>query len=401
MRKSKPSRQHTQELVDQFIEDNRDELGLPPERLKHDFHGVFYCEWLPIKTKKERKLKKKIQEDHPNCCFNHGVGLPTLKFDDEEQESEPIPLMGFNRRMFTNYFLHRKYSQNKCRGSGTSELLTIRYMIFKYAILNKIPNHICMIVPGTSKELSDEFSIRIKAICDKIPWVYAKIPTSDKPKEFLFKTTGRIRLTGASVSAPRGLENIGDIILEEVAHWNLEDDLPVYRSTQFLHQKTNCHVLHSTTPKGKRGFYYSKVWDPDVKTSFYKHQINWREVTGLPVRMIDELFDRKITEQSIKEIRAECVQRYEKDKKYRDWFDDFFGGLSMQEVIDVPKIIMNVNATIQDAIESRNDWDQEMDNKFIATDRKAIGDFETDEFEHLNPTEALLASHNDEDYEPL
>jgi len=83
------------------------EVGIPK---------IFYCEW--IKNKKDRKA---IQAHYPNCCFNHRVGLPTRKWegDSDKPEEIPVPLTPTNRRQIENYEKHKKYSENKCRGSGT------------------------------------------------------------------------------------------------------------------------------------------------------------------------------------------------------------------------------------------------------------------------------------------
>ena len=138
----------------------------------------FYCHWmLPGDKLQYDKTGKELKDDTDGqCCFNHRVGLPTRKWETDEGSSETIPveLTPFNFRMMKNYFIHRKYSQNKCRGSGASEILTIRYMVFKYAVLAKEKNRKCIILPGTSSKLSDEFSTRIKAICDKIPQIYSR-----------------------------------------------------------------------------------------------------------------------------------------------------------------------------------------------------------------------------------
>jgi len=202
------------------------EIGVP---------RIFYCHW--IENKKDRIA---IQKHYPNCCFNHRVGLPTRKWegDDESPEEIPVPLTATNRRQIENYQNHKKYSENKCRGSGMTEILTIRWMIFKYGVLNVTQNRKCVIVPGTSGKLSQEISVRIKSICDKIPQIYERIPASNKPVEFPFATGGKIVLTSATPDAIRGWENIGDLDFEEVAHWDMHDDMPVYNSSQAVHTKT-------------------------------------------------------------------------------------------------------------------------------------------------------------------
>ena len=339
---------------------------------------------LPGDTKQYDPLthKELKNDEEGRCCFNHRVGLPTRKWETDigTVDTIPVELTHFNKRMMENYFKHRKYSQNKTRGSGASEILTIRYMVFKYGVLTREKNRKCIILPGTSSKLSAEFSTRIKAICDRIPQIYRRIPTSDKPVEFVFKTGGRIILTSATPDAERGFENVGDLLHEEVAHWELVDDMPVFYASEGVYAKTLCHVVHSTTPRGKRGFYYDLVWSPDATSDFYKHITNWREVIGLPVQTIEELYPLgHISDEMLEKLRKECLQRYKDDKQYREWYNLFFvdhtGFIPIEELIDVPIAILDINAIVDDSKTDRSHYDQELDNKFISGENRAIGEF--------------------------
>lgn len=348
----------------------------------------FYCHWmLPGDEIQYDEKGKELKNDKDGqCCFNHRVGMPTRKWETDIGISETIPvdLTPFNFRMMKNYFLHRKYSQNKCRGSGASEILTIRYMVFKYGVLITEKNRKCIILPGTSSKLSDEFSIRIKAICDKIPQIYRRIPTSDKPKDFRFKGGGRIILTSATPDADRGFENVGDIHLEEVAHWELIDDMPVYYASEGVHEKTQCHLVHSTTPRGKRGFYFDLVWSPDATGDFYKHLTNWREIVGLPVMTIEELYDYDvITDKLLKQLREVCLEKYYNNPVYHEWYDKLFidNGkvIPIEQLVNIPIPILDINAIINDSKTDRSHYDQELDNQFISGENRAIGNFQEED----------------------
>jgi len=344
----------------------------------------FYCHWtLPgDEIQYDSKHRELVNDPQLRCCFNHRVGLPTRKWETDNASTEiiPVELTHFNLRMMLNYFRHRKYSQNKTRGSGASEILTIRYMIFKYGVMTSVKNRKCIVLPGTSSKLSSEFSSRMKAICDRIPQIYKRIPTSDKPVEFVFKSGGRILLTSATPDASRGFENVGDIHLEEVAHWELHDTMPVYYATEGVHEKTKCHVVHSTTPRGKNGFYYDLVWSPDADGDFYKHITNWREVIGLPVKTIEELYPLgQITATIFKRLQNECLEKYKHDIQYQEWYDGFFqdngGIIPIEELLDVPVAILDINAIIDDSKTDRSHYDQELDNQFISGENRAIGVF--------------------------
>ena len=347
----------------------------------------FWCHWLMPGDEVQYDGKgKEIQDDigEGKCCFNHRIGLPTRKWESDEGKAEavPVPLTRFNRRMMDNYHAHRKYSQNKCRGSGASEILTIRYMVYKYGVLPAGENRKCIIIPGTSSSLSSELGQRIKGVCDTIPHIYAVDGSrgSIRPREFRFRTGGRIILTSATPDADRGFENVGDLILEEVAHWELIDDMPVYYAAEGVYEKTRCHIVHSTTPRGRRGFYYDLIWDPEADSDYYKHVTNWREVTGIPVRRVEDLYvygHGGIDDDTVQEIRAECVHRYGTDDAYRKWYNAFFGGgeggiIPIEELVDVPISLLDLNAITADSRTDRSHYDQELDNQFLAGDRRAL-----------------------------
>jgi hypothetical protein len=373
----------------------------------------FYCHWkLPGDQVQYDSKGKELKDDPLNrCCFNHRVGLPTRKWETDTSVVEVIPveLTHFNHRMMRNYFRHRKYSQNKCRGSGASEILTIRYMVFKYGVMTNVQNRKCIILPGTSSKLSTEFSTRIKALCDKIPQIYNKIPTSDKPVEFSFKTGGRLVLTSATPDAERGFENVGDLDHEEVAHWDMVDDMPVYYASEGVFEKTKCHLYHNTTPRGKRGFYYDLVWSPDASSDFYKHVTNWREVVGLPVEKVEDLYDLgHIDDKKLAELRKELVHKFHHDAHYRNWYETFEKSgvkvfwdngelIPIEEIIDIPIPILDINAIIADSQTDRSHYDQELDNEFISGENRAIGAFQE---EDLRPDDlrAQIAKYTKSDF---
>ncbi len=362
----------------------KDQLSIPKR---------FYCHWkLPVDEIQYDKNGKEIVDDYKEgqCCFNHRVGLPTRKWESDVGKTEVIvvELTHFNRRMMKNYFRHRKYSKNKCRGDGTTEILTVRWNIFKYGVLDNVKNRKGIIMPGTSSKLTNEISTRIKALCDKIPQIYMQgIPNSIAPAKFHFKTGGRLELTSATPDADRGYENVGDINQEEVAHWDMIDDKPVYYASEGVHDKTRCHINHNTTPRGKSNFYYDLIWAPDAKSDFFKHIVNWREVVGLPVEKVEDLYGVGfIDDNMLVKLRKQLFHKYKTDPEYRQWYNTFEKSgvkvfwdngilIPFEEILDVPIPILDVNAIVNDSQTDRSHFDQELDNEFISGDNRAIGVF--------------------------
>lgn len=354
----------------------------------------FYCHWkLPGDQIQYDENNKEIINDYEKgqCCFNHRVGLPTRKWESDVGKTEVIvvELTHFNHRMMKNYFKHRKYSKNKCRGDGTTEILTVRWNVFKYGVMDNVKNRKGVVMPGTSSKLSNEISTRIKELCDRIPQIYKNgIPDSEAPLKFYYKTGGRIELTSATPDADRGYENVGDVNQEEVAHWDMINDKPVYYATEGVYDKTRCHITHNTTPRGKANFYYELIWDPEANSDFFKHVVNWREVVGLPVEKIEDLYDLGfITDEMLITLRKDIVKKYHSDQAYREWYDTFKKSgilvfwdngilIPIEELVDVPVSILDINAIVSDSRTERSHYDQELDNEFISGDYRAIGLFE-------------------------
>lgn len=353
----------------------------------------FYCHWLlPVDTIQYDENNKEIVDDYKDgqCCFNHRVGLPSRKWESDIGKTEVIPveLNHFNRRMMFNYFLHRKYSKNKCRGDGTTEMLTVRWNVFKYGVLDNVKNRKGIIMPGTSSKLTIEISTRIKALCEKIPEIFMfGVPDAIAPLKFHFKTGGRLELTSATPDADRGYENVGDINEEEVAHWELINDKPVYYAGEGVHNKTRCHITHNTTPRGKRGFYYELIWAPEATSGFYKHIVNWREVVGLPVVKIEDLYNiGHIDEIKLNKMRKELIYKYHHDGDYHNWYDTFKKSgvgvfwdndklISIEEICDIPITLLDINTIVSGAKEDKSHYDQELDNEFLSGENRAIGEF--------------------------
>ena len=362
----------------------------------------FYCHWkLPIDQIQYDSKGKEIVDDYDygQCCFNHRVGLPIRKWEKDDGSTEVIPveLTGFNYRTIHNYFHHRKYSKNKCRGDGTTEIITVRWNVFKYAVMNTVQNRKAAVIPGTSSKLAIEISKRIKEICDKIPQVYRNgIPTADAPMYFPFATGGAIQLTSTVADAVRGHENIGDINEEEYAHWDMVDDKPVHYAAEGVHNKTKCHITHNTTPQGKANSYYEMVWSPEASSDFYKHVVNWREVTGCPVMKVEELYNYGyITDDKLLQIREQLRQRYNTDAEYRNWYQTFEKSgvkvfwdngklIPIEELMDVPIPLLDINSIVRDSKEDRSHYDQELDNEFISSQNRAIGEFGRDDYQPVD-----------------
>lgn len=252
--------------------------------------ALFYCGWLADTTKKQKKIKKDVESCYPYCCFNHLVGLPTIKYEDEFGsiigESKPVPLHKYEQKILENYESTNYYALNKCRGAGASEILTIRWMLFKYCI-TRIKNRLCMIVGGINEKEAVEYMTRIKELADRIPFMYRVQPKSDTPSVIYLKL-GVIKATPANPQAVRSYQNVGDILLEESAFWKLIDDTPILKSAEPHVVKSSAHIGAISTPNGQAGFFWSKIFNPEVKSKYFKHVLNWKEVVDVDLPVISK-----------------------------------------------------------------------------------------------------------------
>ena len=362
-----------------------------------------------------RKQKFPIHANgNPMCCFNHLVGLPTSKFKENvnefgdkverpppliPEEGSPVPLTAHNWRMLRDILSHDKSSINKCRGSGASEMFTVRWLLYYYGLKNPMPDRTGIVRAGIKKNLALEFSTRLKELADKIPEVYAVKPRGDKPDTYEFNTGGVLEYLSANESAPRGKANVGDIADEEIAFWDLVDDKEVFAAAQSLFAKSHARIVQLTTPKGKRGGYYNDVWGVE-NSEYYKILINWREVCGLPVRDMNQLKTMyPLNIKDIQNLRRECLYNWKHDVDgYRAWYRGVVGPdriLPIHKLVkQVPHFVIDPNAVISDYIQNRNIYDQEYDNQFVSSEFTVLGDFiEKDNLEPWN-LDAMLDKYN-------
>ena len=338
-----------------------------------DIPDQFYCEWIT-----DPKLKADYQKRYPFCCWNHWFGLPTTKFDDDNK-SEGNPLNEYQKRIIENYASTNYYAQNKCRGAGTSELLTVRYNAFKYMSTKNVGRK-SLVIAGINVDLAKLLLHRIKVLCDIHPEVYRFPPKSDHPNQIYFAQGGSIWALPANPDSVRSFENVGDVFYEESAFWNKIDDGPVLKAGDPHAIKSKARINSISTPNGKRGFMWDKMFNPelDPATKYFKHTLNWREVVGIPEPDPDVLADFDVKDREA--IRKVYTHRYNKDKQYRNWFDEFFEGRTLQDILSVEKSILDVNAIISLYKTDRAAYEQEFDNQFVISENRAFGAFIEQDF---------------------
>lgn len=362
-----------------------------PKEIK-DPVTVFYCEWMPENTPAERKLKedtKKRYHKDKKCCWNHWVGLPTIKSANLE-ESEGMPLNGYEKRMLdlcqeTNY-----YALNKCRGAGASEIKTVRYDAFYYGILNKVPGRKGLTLAGLNKEASTTFLHRVKQLCDLHPELYLFRPKSDYPDRIFFAQGGSLWAMPSVPNAVRSLENVGNVNIEEAAFWAKVDDKPVLQATEPHVVKSGARISNISTPNGKKGYYWNGIFDPtaDPPTKYLKHVLNWREVVGIPEPDPNVLTDFDMDDPGVRDqIKKTYLHLYKNDKQYKQWFDGFFPGRTLDDILDVAAPILEVKEIVKLYNYDRPEYDQELDNQFITTGDKSFGTFLEKDFAPIDFSE--------------
>jgi len=265
-----------------------EEVKEEESKLEHKFMvALEYCNWLP-----EGRIKKEVKKCYPHCCFNHQVGLPKRKYRDqetnEEFEGEECELYDYEKRMIMLYEHYRYYAQNKVRGAGATEVLAVRHMAFKYAVANRIQGRKYLLAAGINQIVAARIFERIVLLLKPYAaLVFSEIPKISKPTELKFMGGGVALALSSDPNAPRSLENIGDVLLDEAAFWDLADDSPVPRAYEPFVVKSGAHIGVFSTPNGQRGFYWSKIFNPDVRTKYYRHVVTLEEVKNVPVPIID------------------------------------------------------------------------------------------------------------------
>ena len=86
----------------------------------------------------------------------------------------------------------------------------------------------------------------------------------------------------------RSYENVGDVILEESAFWKLIDDSPVLLAAEPHVAKSSAHIGVISTPNGRSGFFWNKIFDPESESKYDRHVLNWRKVVDVPIPVISK-----------------------------------------------------------------------------------------------------------------
>ena len=301
-----------------------------PVKLKHEYvPALEYCGWL---SPEDQAI---VKPTYPYCCFNHLIGLPTIKYEDEFGnvigESQPMPLYEYEEKVIINYEATNYYAINKCRGAGLSEILSVRHMLYKY-VTTRTMNRKCLILGGIRLAESIEYMARIKELADKIPFMYRVTPKSESPIVIVFKM-GMIIACPSSPNVVRSYQNVGDVMLEESAFWHLNDDEPVLKAAEPHVAKSSAHIGVISTPNGQRGFFWTKIFNPEVSSRYYKHVLNWKEVIDVEKPVLSE------------------------------------------------EVIMNTMKT------DLATYEQEFNNQFLLSESRAFGEFKTADFEPEEFTE--------------
>ena len=362
-----------------------------------------YCRNIPddeeilIRDKKGKIIKRlnakqEVMSCYPDCCFNHRIGMPRLTYEDEERgiywESDPIEFSEYEEEMVREYESGNFYALNKCRGAGATERLTVRHMLYKYAVTNTSKERKCLICGSISLTISKNFTHRIKMLSDMVPFLYKEKPQSDFPRELFYKSGGQIIAIPAEEDAFRSYDNVGDEMLEEVSSWDKEDDEPVLKAAEPHVFKSGAKIGNITTPKGKKGYYWTKIFndDPDFKTKYKKHIVNWRRVVCMPELRVVQARDKNnkpIPFEKIqyaeywigkdqKEIEKFYRHKYKTNPQYKKWFDEFFQ-VSIDSFFRFSRPIISLAEIVKLYKQDREVYDQEADNQFLTTGQIALG----------------------------
>ena len=287
---------------------------------------------------------------------------------------DPVEFTAYEKRVIRNYEKHRKYANNKCRGAGLTTIF-VRHYAYKYAIQNVIPGRKALICAGNGLGLTLDIMHRIKLVLDKIPFVYKKIPTSEKPMQFSLRSEGIIQAMAANVLTLAGLENVGDVLGDEITKWDMIDDTPVIKTLLPYVSKSLANLAFFGTPYGQRGFAYDLLFDPElIKTAgFFVQVLNWREAVGIPEQDIDVV--RTLVDTPREEIRKIYKKKYNDDLEYREWFHAYFGyDITIDEILSIVTPLLDLEEIISTHDDEKNTYDQEFDNQAIIPTDSLYGD---------------------------
>jgi len=145
---------------------------------------------------------------------------------------------------------HNKFHVNKSRQIGLTEIVL---RIVQYLAFSKYEGGRVMIIAGTREKTTRKVMDRLKLLFNNIPETLR--PNSNSMN--LQMTNGTVFEGFPSNSdAIRGDTKIKAIVVDEAAHFNLNDDSVVMNAIEpiVLTNKSDLYLV--STPRGQRGFFY-------------------------------------------------------------------------------------------------------------------------------------------------
>lgn len=187
---------------------------------------------------------------YPNCCFNHKIGLPA------RADGQASTIYDYQHDVFKLISDFTYLAIIKSRRIGITEIV-LRSMLY-YAIYGFMKGYKSIIIPGTKASLSEDHIVVLKNLLDH--GGYWELVDEEKTKRdrLMFKDGTEIRAMPSNTSTVRGL-TVKYVFMDEAALFNDVEQKEILNSVRPLIATTKGRITMVSTPKGRRGIFYSAV----------------------------------------------------------------------------------------------------------------------------------------------
>lgn len=200
--------------------------------------------------------------------FNEKIGLPRLPSTGQTSQLMPYQLKFFK---LIDKSKPQKFHINKSRQIGVTELIL---RILAFHCFNKYEGGKILIIAGTRINTAGKIMHRFKQLFSDIP---GTVLESNHVLKLKLVNGTEIEALPSNSDAIRGDTKIRAILVDEAAHFNLNDDSVVLDAIQPIVFTNKADLFLVSTPNGPRGFFYHLA---DEENDYHKLEFDFHCAVG-------------------------------------------------------------------------------------------------------------------------
>jgi len=213
-------------------------------------------------------INKDFEFYHNFKKFNEKIGLPHLPSTGKPNQLMPYQIEFFK---LIDKSKPQKFHINKSRQIGVTELIL---RILAFHCFNKYRGGKILIIAGTRVNTAAKIMHRFKQLLSNIPEVVLE---SKQVLKLKLVNGTEIEALPSNSDAIRGDTKIKAVLVDEAAHFNLNDDSVVLDAIQPIIFTNKADLFLVSTPNGPKGFFYHLA---NEENDYHKLEFDYHHAVG-------------------------------------------------------------------------------------------------------------------------